>query len=289
MKYFCNIEDYKYGNSFNAVQLIKRLLKGAINMADVRKFKSYIEELSGNNLLKKQMAALEKANTRLERELKAIKNELNLIKKQKVTPAAAAKTGKKRGRKPRTMLQIIEAEMAKSKDNQMKVTDIVTILKKKFDSKAKNMYASVSASMNNSDKFEKAARGVYKLVAQGADKPVEQKAAAPGKKAAAKKKTAAKKKAVAKASVNKDMAPAAESEAKKPAAKKKATARKKTAAKKKAPAAKKSAAKKKAPASKKPAARKKAVAKKAAPAKNKAAKKAAPKKKAVSKKATTAK
>ena len=206
-------------------------------MADVRNFRNYIEELSGNNLLKKKMAALERANTKLERELKALKDEIKELKKN-----GAVAAPKKRGRKPRTMLQIIEAEMGKAKDNRMKVTDLVKALKKsKFESKAQNMYASVAASMNNSDKFQKVAPGEYQLVAE-ASAP---KAAT--KKAAAKKKSPAKKKAVAK---------------KKPAAKKKAAPKKKAAAKKK------------------PVAKKKAATKKKAAPKKKAVKKAAPKKRA---------
>ena len=211
-------------------------------MADVRLFKGYIEELSGNNLLKKQIAVLEKANARLESELKELKEEVKLFKKEKGSQALP-KTGKKRGRKSRTMLQIIEDEMAKTKDKQMKVTDIVKVLKNKFESKAKNMYASVAASMNNSNKFVKAAPGVYKLVAEGdAKQQPKKKAATLVKKAVAKKVPA--KKAVASST---------EPEVKKPVAKKKAVAAKKPVAKKKAPAKKKPAAKKKV-AAKKPAA-----------------------------------
>ena len=234
-------------------------------MADIRHFRGYIEELSGNNLLKKQIAALEKANTKLEREIKALTAEVKQIKKQKAAPVVA----KRKGRKPRTMLQIIEAELGKAKNNQMKVTDIVKVLKqKKFQSKAKNFYASVAASLNNSPKFEKVSPGVYELVAEAA--PAKKKAA-PKKKKAAKKKAAPKKKAPAKKKAAKK-APAKKKVAKKKVAKK-APAKKKAA--KKAPAKKKAATKKavkKAPAKKK-------VAKKKAPAKKKVAKKKVAKKK----------
>lgn len=146
-------------------------------MADIRNFRLYIEELSGNNLLKKKINSLERSNKKLEKELAAIKNELKEFKK-----SGTVSLPKKRGRKPRTMLQIIETEMSKKKNRQMKVTDIVkTLEKKNYKSKAQNVYASVAASMNNSNKFQKVAPGVYQLVeAKGKKK---QSKAKPKKKA----------------------------------------------------------------------------------------------------------
>jgi hypothetical protein len=165
------------------------------------------------------MARLEKANAGLESELKEIKEQLRTLKQIKV-PKQKAAAAKKRGRKPRTMLQIIEAEMQKKSDKTMKVTEIVKMLKQKnYQSKAKNVYMSVSASLNNNGRFEKNGRGAYKLAGETAPAPTKKTADAPARKTTAKKKAAAKKKAGAKA---------------KPAAKKKTVAKVKPAAKKKA-------------------------------------------------------
>ena len=149
-------------------------------MADIRNFRNYIEELSGNNFLRKKVNTLEKKNQKLERQIKELKNEIKAVKKNMAKPLP-----KPKGRKPRPMIKIIEDEMSKQRGKKMKVTDIVKMLKrKKVKSKTKNMYSSVAASLANSDKFEKVERGVYKLAGE--------KKAATKKKVPKKKKTAKK-------------------------------------------------------------------------------------------------
>ena len=71
---------------------------------------------------------------------------------------------KPKGRKPRPMIRIIEEEMAKQPDKTMKVTDIVKMLKRKnVKTKAQSLYTSVSASLTNSEKFQKVGIGEFKL------------------------------------------------------------------------------------------------------------------------------
>jgi hypothetical protein len=145
-------------------------------MADARNFRKYVEELSGNNFLRKKVKSLEKNNERLFTELAEIKAELKSVKKNMAKPMP-----KPKGRKPRPMIKIAEDEMAKRKDRAIKVTELVKILKrKKVKSKAQNMYSSVAASLSNSPKFEKVSPGRFRLAAQ-------QKPAKKGKKKSAKK------------------------------------------------------------------------------------------------------
>lgn len=146
-------------------------------MSDIRNFRAYLEELSGNNFLRKKVATLERANSKLEKDIQEIKAELKLFKKHKVV-----KVPKKKGRKARPIIQIIEDEMAKAKDKTMKVTDIVNMLrKKKVKSKARSLYSSVAAALIQNPKFEKVSPGVFKLVGAKAEageaKPKVKKAA----------------------------------------------------------------------------------------------------------------
>ena len=115
-------------------------------MADVRNFRKYIEELSGNNMLLGKMKTLERRNEKLSAELAEIKAELKLIKKTMAKPVP-----KPKGRKPRPIIRIIEDELKKKNGQSMKVTEIVKILKKKkIKTKARSLYTSVAASMANS-------------------------------------------------------------------------------------------------------------------------------------------
>ncbi len=140
-------------------------------MPDVRNFRKYLEELSGNNFLRKKVMVLERANKKLEAEVKEIKAEIKLLKKHKVSAIP-----KKKGRKPRTMIQVIEAEMAKKKNKTMKVTDIVKMLKlKKVKTKAVNPYSSVAAALSQNKKFEKVGVGEFKLVGEKSDISVSKK------------------------------------------------------------------------------------------------------------------
>ncbi len=128
-------------------------------MADIREFRNYIEELSGNNFLKRKVKALEKKNKKLESVIAELSNEIKYIKKNMAKPIP-----KPKGRKPRPMIRIIEEEMAKQPDKTMKVTDIVKMLKRKnVKTKAQSLYTSVSASLTNSEKFQKVGIGEFKL------------------------------------------------------------------------------------------------------------------------------
>jgi hypothetical protein len=131
-------------------------------MADVRNFRNYLEELNGNNFLKKKVKTLEKKNNKLEKALKEIQSELKSIKKNMVKPLP-----KPKGRKPRPMIKMIEDEMSKQPGKTMKVTEIVKMLKrKKIKTKAQSLYSSVAASLANSPKFVKTSAGVYKLAGE---------------------------------------------------------------------------------------------------------------------------
>ena len=128
-------------------------------MADIREFRNYIEELSGNNFLKRKVKALEKKNKKLESVIAELSNEIKYIKKNMAKPIP-----KPKGRKPRPMIRIIEEEMAKQPDKTMKITDIVKMLKRKnVKTKAQSLYTSVSASLTNSEKFQKVGIGEFKL------------------------------------------------------------------------------------------------------------------------------
>lgn len=153
-------------------------------MADARNFKKYIQELSGNSLLIKKMKALEKRNATLERKISDLSEEVKLLKKA----GAMSAVPKKKGRKPRPMIRIVEDEMAKRPGGEMSVKDILKMLKqKKVSVKTANLYSSVASSLTQNPKFEKVAPGVFRLKSESP---------APKKKAA--KKTAKKKKAAKK-------------------------------------------------------------------------------------------
>lgn len=131
-------------------------------MADVRNFRKYVEELSGNNFLRKKVKSLERKGEKILAELQAIREELKAVKKNMAKPIP-----KPKGRKPRPMIKIIEDEMAKRKNKTMRVTELVKILKrKKIKSKAQNLYSSVAASLSNSTKFAKAGPGAFRLVSE---------------------------------------------------------------------------------------------------------------------------
>jgi len=135
-------------------------------MADVRNFRKYVQELSGNNLLIKKMAALEKKQKKLEKKIDAMKEDIGLIKKAK-----AEVLPKKKGRKPRPMIKVIEDEMAAAPGKTMMVRDIVKMLKRKnVKSNAANMYSSVASSLTHNPKFEKAGVGKFRLVGGSAPK-----------------------------------------------------------------------------------------------------------------------
>ncbi|MFA6451790.1 MAG: hypothetical protein WCX65_20125 [bacterium] len=131
-------------------------------MSDIRNFRKYLEELTGNDILRRKVKALERSSQKLEAELKEIQADIKLMKNDKTAVVA-----EKRGRKSRTMLQIIEAEMTGKKIKTMKVKDMVKLLKRKnFESKAKNPYYSVAAALRFSKKFERAGVGEFKLVGE---------------------------------------------------------------------------------------------------------------------------
>jgi len=131
-------------------------------MADIRNFRNYLEELSGNDYLRKKVLSLEKKNKKLEKTLSGLISEIKAIKKNMVKPIP-----KPKGRKPRPMIKIIEDEMSKQPKKTMRVTEIVKLLKrKKIKTKAHSLYSSVAASLANSPKFEKAGAGAYKLVGE---------------------------------------------------------------------------------------------------------------------------
>jgi hypothetical protein len=131
-------------------------------MSDIRNFRNYLEELSGNDFLKKKVKSLEKKNKKLEKTLSEVLAEIKAIKKNMVKPIP-----KPKGRKPRPMIKIIEDELAKQPKQTMRVTEIVKMLKrKKIKSKAHSLYSSVAASLANSPKFEKAEAGSYRLVTE---------------------------------------------------------------------------------------------------------------------------
>jgi tetratricopeptide (TPR) repeat protein len=128
-------------------------------MTDIRNFGKYLEELSGNNILQKKIMTLEKANKKLESQIESLKEEIRELKKLK--PAAPPK---KRGRKARTIIQVIEDEMGKKKDKTMKVNDILAMLEaKNVKMKAAKPYNSIAAALSQNKKFEKAGPGAFKL------------------------------------------------------------------------------------------------------------------------------
>ncbi len=131
-------------------------------MTDIRNFRNYIEELSGNNLLKKKIKVLEKRNKKIEIILDEAKEDIKAIKKNMLKPIP-----KPKGRKPRSMIRMIEDEMAKQPNKTIKVTDLVKKLKRKrVKSKAQNLYSSIAASLANSPKFTKVGPGTYKLAVE---------------------------------------------------------------------------------------------------------------------------
>ncbi|MFC1474532.1 hypothetical protein ACFLQK_00670 [bacterium] len=147
-------------------------------MADIRNFRKYIEEVSGNNLLKKKIAALERKQAKLEKQIAEMKDDVKLVKKAK-----ADVLPKKKGRKPRPMIKVIEDEMAKAPGKKMYVKDIVRMLKKKnVKSKATNVYSSVASSLTHNPKFEKIGPGQFKLVGAAKPKPRKKKKKAKKKK-----------------------------------------------------------------------------------------------------------
>lgn len=130
-------------------------------MPETANLKSLIAEASGNKELAKQIKKLEKEQKRLEIKFSALKASYKqTLKRYSAVP-------KKKGRKPRPMIQVIEAEMSKKKNKTMKVTEIVKMLKqKKVKMKAAKPYSSVAAALSQNKKFEKAGVGEFRLVGE---------------------------------------------------------------------------------------------------------------------------
>lgn len=188
------------------------------------RLKKDLQEATGMDRFARRIAKLEKEVERLDRALLDLDKEIGAVSRK--TASLTSKGGAKR----RPLIDQIEEIVKEKGGGPMKVTDIKNILlkDKNVKTRAKNFYAVITVSLNNSGKFQKTAPGEYKLIA-GADK------AAPARKTGAKK-GPGRKKAAAKAPARKKAAKKKAAPATKKAPAKKAPAKKKAA--KKAPAAK---------------------------------------------------
>jgi hypothetical protein len=152
-----------------------------------------LQEVAGVDKFEKRLDKLEKDIARIEKEMQEFNKELGIVSRRtaSITQKGAPK------RKP--LIQLIEEIMAEKGGGPMKVTEIKQILlkEKKIKTRAKNFYAVITVSLNNSPIFKKTGPGEYKLEKKSAGakkaaakKPAAKKAAP--KKAAAKKKVAKK-------------------------------------------------------------------------------------------------
>lgn len=197
------------------------------------RMKKDLQEATGMDRFIRRIAKLEKEVERIEKGLLDLDKEIGAVSRKTATLT------RKGGQKRRPLIDQIEEIVRENGGGPMKVTEIKDILlkDKNVKTRAKNFYAVITVSLNNSGMFQKTAPGEYKLT-DGSTK------AAPAKKAAGKK-AAGKKKAAAKAAPKKrgpkpKAAPQKRGPKPKAAAKKKVTPSAKKAAKK-APAKKKAA------------------------------------------------
>lgn len=155
-----------------------------------------LQEVAGVDKFEKRLAKLEKDIARVEKEMQDFNKELGIVSRRTatITQKGAPK------RKP--LIRIVEEIMAEHGGGPMKVTEIKQILlkDKKIKTRAKNFYAVITVSLNNSPLFKKTGPGEYKLERKAAAKKT------PGRKPAAKKTPGRK--------------PAAKKPGRKPAAKK---------------------------------------------------------------------
>lgn len=146
-----------------------------------------LQEVAGVDKFEKRLAKLEKDIVRIEKEMQEFNKELGIISRRTatITQKGAPK------RKP--LIQLIEEIMTEKGGGPMKVTEIKQILlkEKKIKTRAKNFYAVITVSLNNSPLFKKTGPGEYKLDRKSAgSKTAPRKTAA--KKAPVRKKAAKK-------------------------------------------------------------------------------------------------
>jgi hypothetical protein len=174
------------------------------------RLKKDLQEATEVDRFTRRLIKLEKEVERIEKLLQELDKEVGSVSRK--TAALTSKGGQKR--KP--LIDQIEEIVKEQGGGPMKVTDVKDILlkDKNVKTRAKNFYAVITVSLNNSNKFEKTGPGEYRLLPEASR-------AAAAKKGPAKKKAAAEKTAAKKAPAKKKAVAA-----KKPAARKTRAAKK---------------------------------------------------------------
>ena len=123
------------------------------------RLKKDLQEATGSDKFDKRIQKLEKEFERLEKEVQEMNRELGMLNRKTATLTS------KGGSKKKPLILLIEEIMVEKGGGPMKVTDIKEILlkDKKVKTRAKNFYAVITVSLNNSKKFKKTGPGEYKL------------------------------------------------------------------------------------------------------------------------------
>ena len=134
--------------------------RGRIVASLMTRLKKDLQEATGVDKFNRRVVRLEKEVARLEKELQDLNKELGTVSRK--TAALTSKGAEKK--KP--LIEQVEEIMTERGGGPMKVTEVKDILlkEKKIKTRAKNFYAVITVSLNNSDKFKKIGPGEYKLI-----------------------------------------------------------------------------------------------------------------------------
>jgi hypothetical protein len=126
----------------------------------VTRLKKDLHELTEMDVYGRRLNKLERDVARVDKSVQEMLRELD-----KVSRKTMALTRKGAPRRRKSLISIVEEILIANGGGPMKVTEIKKILlkDKKLKTRAKNFYAVITVSLNNSDKFKKTGPGEYKL------------------------------------------------------------------------------------------------------------------------------
>ena len=133
----------------------------------VARLRKDLQELTDLDDFNRRLAKVEKDLEKIEKQFHEVSKEVDRVSRK---TASINKKGPAQKRKP--LIQLIEEIVEANGGGPMKVTDIKKILvkEKKIKTRAKNFYAVITVSLNNSPKFKKTGPGEYRLLKKAAKK-----------------------------------------------------------------------------------------------------------------------
>lgn len=126
----------------------------------VARLRKDLQELTDLDEFSRKVAKLEKDVLNIEKQMHEMSRELDKIGRK---TSSLTRKGAPARKKP--LISLVEEIVAANGGGSMKVTDIkkALIKDKKVKTRAKNFYAVITVSLNNSPKFKKTGPGEYKL------------------------------------------------------------------------------------------------------------------------------